>query len=130
MRLTALPRTLLRGAALLAAGLAYYAFASVFGGVPCPFRLVTGLKCPGCGITTMILALGRGDVGAALAANPFLLVTLPLPVGLALRQAWLRAKGGHFGRAENALCLIYAVLLLGWGVLRNLPGPLPVPGLF
>ena len=122
MRLTALPRTLLRGAALLGAGLAYYAFASAFGGIPCPFRLITGLKCPGCGITTMILALGRGDVGAALAANPFLLVTLPLPIGLVLRQAWLRAKGGRFGRAENTLCLIYAVLLAGWGVVRNLPG--------
>ncbi len=122
MGLSPLPRTLRRGGLLVAAGLAYYAFASAFGGIPCPFRLVTGLKCPGCGITTMILALGRGDLSAALAANPFLFVTLPLPIGLALRQAWLRAKGGRFGRAENTLCLIYAVLLVGWGVVRNLPG--------
>lgn len=122
MGLRSLPPTLRRSGLLVAAGLAYYAFASVFGGIPCPFRLVTGLKCPGCGITTMILALGRGDVGAALAANPFLLVTLPVPVGLFLRQAWLRAAGRRFGRAENALCLIYALLLVGWGVVRNLPG--------
>ena len=122
MRLTPLSRPLRRGSLLVAAGLAYYAFASVFGGIPCPFRLVTGLKCPGCGITTMILALGRGDVGTALAANPFLLVTLPVPVGLFLRQAWLRAAGRRFGRAENTLCLIYALLLVGWGVVRNLPG--------
>lgn len=122
MRLTALPRTLRRGAVLLLAGLAYYLFAARFGGIPCLFRLATGLKCPGCGITTMILALGRGDAAGAFGANPFLFVTLPVPVGLILRQAWLRAAGRRFGRGENALCLIYVVLLLGWGVLRNLLG--------
>lgn len=119
MRLTPAARTLGRGVILLGAGAAYYGFASVFGGIPCLFRLVTGLKCPGCGITTLILRLGRGDLAGAFWANPFLFVTLPLPVGLALRQAWLRARGKPFTRGEELLCLGYGAALLAWGVFRN-----------
>ena len=36
--------------------------------VPCPLHLLTGLKCPACGITTAILALLHGDVGAVRSA--------------------------------------------------------------
>ena len=83
---------------------------------------MTGFKCPGCGITTMILRLGRGDLAGAFWANPVLFATLPLLIGLILRQGWLRAKGRRFGRWENTLCLIYAAGLLAWGVVRNFAG--------
>jgi hypothetical protein len=36
----------------------------------CLFRELTGLPCPGCGITTSVLALARGDVEASWSANP------------------------------------------------------------
>ena len=45
--------------------------------VPCMFHELTGLECPGCGITRMILALSRLDLKAAFRANAFLTVTLP-----------------------------------------------------
>lgn len=38
--------------------------------VACLFRGLTGLPCPGCGITTSLLALARGDVQASWSANP------------------------------------------------------------
>ncbi|MEO5822556.1 MAG: DUF2752 domain-containing protein [Vicinamibacteraceae bacterium] len=31
---------------------------------------MAGLPCPGCGVTTSLLALGRADIGAAWHANP------------------------------------------------------------
>jgi len=37
---------------------------------PCLFRALTGLPCVACGSTHALLALGRLDVGAALAMNP------------------------------------------------------------
>ena len=45
--------------------------------VPCVFHELTGLQCPGCGVTRMILALSRLDLAAAMKANAFLTVTLP-----------------------------------------------------
>jgi len=36
----------------------------------CLFGGLTGLPCPGCGITTSLLALARGDARAAWSANP------------------------------------------------------------
>lgn len=58
-------------------------------GLPCPLRSLTGVPCPGCGLTTASVALVRGDLTSALAANPaivglamFALVVGPL---LALR---------------------------------------------
>ena len=122
MRLTRPMRSaLLRVAVLLAAGLAYGLFASRFGGIPCPFRLATGLQCPGCGVTTLLLAAGRGDFAAAFAANPFLFCTWPLPAALAVWQGWRRAEGRPFGRRAERLALLYAAALLLWGGARNLP---------
>lgn len=47
------------------------------GPVICPFRLMTGLPCPGCGLTRGWVFLAHGRVGAAISANPFALLTMP-----------------------------------------------------
>lgn len=52
------------------------------GPVVCPFRLLTGLPCPGCGLTRSWVHLVHGQVGAAMAANPFGLVALLATVTL------------------------------------------------
>ena len=36
----------------------------------CPFRLVTGLPCPFCGMTRSLLALGQGDLGVSVRLHP------------------------------------------------------------
>lgn len=36
----------------------------------CPLRALTGIPCPGCGTTHALLALGHGEVRAALWASP------------------------------------------------------------
>ncbi|MGH9196425.1 MAG: DUF2752 domain-containing protein, partial [Acidimicrobiia bacterium] len=55
---------------LLAAG-GLLAYTSVRLPLICPLRLITGVPCPFCGMTTGTVALMRGDLGAAVAANPF-----------------------------------------------------------
>lgn len=37
----------------------------------CPFRLLTGISCPGCGMTRAFLALAEFDVSLAIKLNPF-----------------------------------------------------------
>lgn len=38
-------------------------------GIPCLFRRLTGIPCPGCGLTRALLCLLRGDIRGALAYN-------------------------------------------------------------
>lgn len=52
------------------------------GPVLCPFRLATGLPCPGCGLTRSWVHLMHGQVGEAMAANPFGIVALGLAIAL------------------------------------------------
>lgn len=56
-------------------------------GPSCPFRRVTGVDCPFCGMTRATIALGRGDVHSALGFHPlaplvlaFLIVLLVIVV--------------------------------------------------
>ena len=49
-----------------------------FGFPTCPFRLLTGWNCPGCGGLRMTHDLLHGDVAAAITDNVFLLLGLPL----------------------------------------------------
>lgn len=37
---------------------------------PCPFRRMTGFRCPLCGLTRATRALTRGEIGKALALHP------------------------------------------------------------
>jgi Protein of unknown function (DUF2752) len=39
--------------------------------LPCPFKLLTGWPCPGCGLTHAICDISHGALAAAWTANPF-----------------------------------------------------------
>jgi hypothetical protein len=52
---------------------------------PCPFAALTGLPCPGCGLTRAALAMLRGDLGAALSLHPLSPLVVPLALGA---SAW------------------------------------------
>lgn len=60
----------------------------------CPFYTLFHLPCPSCGSTRALLALGQGQLGAALAANPLLV----LAVGLVTAAACLWAGAFALGR--------------------------------
>lgn len=45
--------------------------------VICPLRLLTGVPCPLCGMTTGTVSLVRGDLAGAATANPFSLAFAP-----------------------------------------------------
>jgi hypothetical protein len=40
----------------------------------CPFKTLTGLPCPTCGVTRAVMAMARLDLGTALAMNPLAVV--------------------------------------------------------
>ncbi len=91
-------------------------------GIPCVFRLVTGLKCPGCGVTHMALCLMRGDLSGAFYENPVVLILLPIGLILAIRLTYryLRTGSKRLTRWENRMVIGMIVLLIGFGIARNL----------
>jgi uncharacterized protein DUF2752 len=92
------------------------------GPVICPFRLLTGLPCPGCGMTRAWVYLTHGDVAAAVSANPFALVALPaalLLVGATALSLVRRQPPPDVGRALRTRAV--QLVLAGWvlfGVVR------------
>ena len=108
---------------ILVIGLAYAFFVSRTGlSVPCPLHTVTGLQCPGCGVTRMCLALLRLDFSAAWRANPGLLLLFPLIFGLFIEMAVSYVKTGRKKpkKAENIMIWTLVAVLLAYGVGRNL----------
>ncbi|GAA4184681.1 DUF2752 domain-containing protein [Streptosporangium oxazolinicum] len=97
----------------------------------CPFLLLTGLYCPGCGGLRTVYALVHGDPATALGLNP--LVVLLIPALVLLWGRWtLRAwsGGGSTGEpgaapAWRSVRPVYvwsalAVMIAFW-IVRNLP---------
>lgn len=118
---------LLRGLALLIAlGLGYELVVRKLGwGLQCPFHAVTGLLCPGCGVSRMCLALLGGDWMGAWRANPGLVILAPVIMALLGLRAVRYVKTGEYGplfAKEAGLWAGLALLLAVYGVLRNFRG--------
>lgn len=62
------------------------------GPVVCPIRLLTGLPCPGCGLTRAWVYLVHGRLTDSLLANPFGAVLLALGVALAVAVVTARIR--------------------------------------
>jgi hypothetical protein len=87
----------------------------------CPFRLVTGLYCPGCGTGRALHALVHGDLSAALRLNVVAVAAIPVFLALGVRAA-LRPERA-LPRLPLALQLALYALLAAFLVARNLPFP-------
>lgn len=122
------PYATLGTAGLFAGALAYIGLrdphAPGFGFPPCPFRLLTGWNCPGCGGLRMTHDLLHGDLAAAVTDNVFLLVGLPL-FGLWLLVRWRTGRT----LVPKAALVVIVIAAITWTVVRNLPGFPLVPTL-
>lgn len=115
-------QVLLAWSGLLLLGFGYAAVAKAFGGLPCVFRMATGLKCPGCGVTHMCLALLDGDWTRAFRENGAVLCLLPVLAGLLGHQSVRYVCDGTLRLLpwEERLAWAMAAVLVLFGVARNL----------
>ena len=87
----------------------------------CPSRWLTGLFCPGCGSTRCLHALAHGDIATAMAMNPLLVISLPILALMLLHHAELLPRRGQWLSHQLASARGWLWVLLGYGILRNLP---------
>ncbi|HKO02175.1 MAG TPA: DUF2752 domain-containing protein [Thermoanaerobaculia bacterium] len=85
----------------------------------CVMRRLTGFPCPGCGVTTSVAALLRGDVRSAMRANvagPFVLAffVAQLALFVAASGEFLPIDAALRGSQISDRSLLCA-LLFGWG---------------
>lgn len=108
---------------LISAGLIYTYGALHWGWwLPCVFNQITGLKCPGCGVSRMCLALLRLDFKRAFYWNPAVLVCLPglLWVTGKLCHQYIRTGSMKMEQSDQRVCWIMAGILVIFGLFRNL----------
>jgi len=72
----------------------------------CPFRMLTGLPCPGCGLTHAFCDISHGDFRMAWESNPFGFLFFALAI-LLVAWPWLRTR---FPVIERALSRTRAVV--------------------
>ncbi len=116
------------GFAGVCAAAAFTELSAEEGQVFCPFRLLTGGWCPGCGCTRALKALVRGDVRDSLAMNPWtlvlfvqaLLVSVALLVSPSRTVAWVQ-------RHRVAIAATNLVIGLSFWGIRLAAGVIPLP---
>ena len=90
----------------------------------CPWLVLTGTACPGCGGLRAVNDLTRGDVAAALSSNALFVTSLPLLAGIWLRSVLLRWRGERRPLRPAVVAwaggVTLALLVVFW-VVRNLP---------
>lgn len=90
--------------------------------IPCIFHEVTGLYCPGCGVTRMILSLLKGDIIQAFYYNQLLFISLPFFLILIINNfiAQIKNKTPIYKKIPNKIYIFYIILLLLFMILRNI----------
>lgn len=90
--------------------------------IPCIFRSITGYKCPGCGITDLLLLTLKGDFISAFKCNPMVFIILPLIGIIFIRQNIIYIKYGYFKMSsiENFLLYLSIIALLTFCIIRNI----------
>lgn len=93
-------------------------------GIPCIFLLVTGLYCPGCGITRMFSAISHFDFIGAFRSNCFVFILLPYGIFAYVRHnANFIIKGEPYKYKKFHKYLLNVILVMAsiFGVVRNIP---------
>lgn len=104
---------------LLGLGICYYVLVRhTHLGIPCLFYKVFHLKCPGCGITRMVIHLSKFEWKEAMQDNYFLFFAGPVILYLCCFDFFGKKtkKKSKWFNVVAVICLIMAIV---WMIVRN-----------
>ncbi len=108
---------------VLFAGFGYYFFVTVTGfKMLCGFNELTGLLCPGCGLTRMCISIIELDFYSAFGYNKLIFVTLPVLALIFFNFEYNYIKTGEakLNKPVQWIGYLELALLLVFGVVRNI----------
>lgn len=107
---------------ILAVGFVYLMFVQKFEiGIPCIFNKLTGLKCPGCGMTHAMVEIWNGNLDAAMQYNALSLTAFPVVCIYAFYRYIKEGikKNEEFYIWEYVLLVVLLTVAVVYGYSRN-----------
>lgn len=92
----------------------------------CPAVLITGLPCPGCGMTRALLRLLHFDFAGAWRIHPFVYVILIFVIWFGIRRYIMGVKETQKVWKIAAVIGILMIMFYIWRMLRYFPGDPPM----
>jgi len=89
----------------------------------CPFRLLTGFNCPGCGTSRGLHRLLHGDLIGAFQFNPLVMLLLPIFLYAFVRHtaAVFRDRPLKSNQLDPRFIWMFFVVVMSFWVFRNTP---------
>ena len=90
--------------------------------IPCVFHLVTGLDCPGCGMTRASVAVLHFDFAKAWHYNKLLFIVIPALAYIIGKSELQNIKYGEvkYSKSDIIILSILMVVTIAYGILRNI----------
>ncbi len=90
-------------------------------GIPCVFHELTGLYCPGCGITRLLFSLLELNFYQAFRSNPLVFILLMLSILYLILKLILKRFNINL-TIPNYIYYFLLIIVIIFGILRNIPG--------
>lgn len=90
--------------------------------IPCIIHKLTGLYCPGCGITRCLFALIKGNIYEAFMYNQLVFILLPFLLFYIVYNIYLYVfdtKDKIFSKIPQIVWIILIIIVVIFGVVRN-----------
>ena len=91
--------------------------------IPCLFYKISGLYCPGCGVTRMLFSIISLDLYQAFRYNPLIFTMIPFImfyiIDICLK--WIKGKTNYlYLEIKNKTWIILLIITISFGILRNI----------
>jgi len=106
---------------LILVGIIYYLVVRFTGfGLKCYFHEITGLDCPACGTTRMIVSTSRLDFGRAFRYNRFMFISFPFVIAEVMYFLYINEAKKPVNKVNKVIIYIWLGLFVLYGVIRNI----------